>query len=633
MTKGSLGEVIHRIRDLVGPRGAGAPSDAQLVALFADRRDEASFAELVRRHGGLVLGVCRWLLDDYHAAEDAFQATFLVLARKAGNIRKRQSVASWLFGVAYRIAGKARAATARRRAREQEWCPMSRDDPTGDLVWRELRPVLDEEVSRLPDKYRQPVVLCYLENKSNVEAARQLGWSKGTVSGRLARARALLRARLTRRGLALSGGVFAVALAQKATAAVPPALGLSTVKAAALVAAGSAAPAAAVSASVAALAQGAVQAMLMTKIKIVTALVLTIGALGTGAAFFTSSVFGQAPAGIAWETAAATHPLDGAGAGQGADEDNGNDDPAKLKKEIAALKKELAQTKKKLRELTKLAELERARAEAARDQAEAARLEARAQRQKALAELRRAEAAAAQAEAAARRDAEAQRKAAEDALRRARQAIDKADLNRAHTALSEQSLKQIGIALHNYHDANGRFPAHAIYGKNGKALLSWRVAILPYVGHEALYKEFKLDEPWDSPHNKELIAKMPKIYGPPENAENKKHMTFYQVFVGTGTMFEGSVGLRVADIPDGTSNTIAAVEAGKAVTWTRPLDLAYSANKPLPKLGGMFKNGFNILLADGSVRFVKPKFNEKKMRLAITRNDGEPFDLSTLDKE
>jgi RNA polymerase sigma factor (sigma-70 family) len=632
MTKGSLGEVLLRIRGLVGPGGVSAPSDAQLVALFADRRDEASFAELVRRHGGLVLGVCRRVLDDYHAAEDAFQATFLVLARKAASIRKRQLVASWLFGVAYRIAGKARAAMARRRAREQEWCPRPRVDPTADLVWRELRPVLDEEVSRLPDKYRQPVVLCYLENKSNVEAARQLGWSKGTVSGRLARARALLRARLTRRGLALSGGVFAAALAQKATAAVPPALGLSTVKAAALVAAGSAAPAAAVSASVTALAQGAVQAMLMTKIKIVTALVLTIGVLGTGAAFFTSGVLGQGPAGAASEKAAAARPLDGARTDQGADEDNGKDDPAQLKKEIAALKKELALTKKKLRELLRLFELERARAEAERDQAKAARLEARAQRQKAEAELRRATETAAQAEGAARREAEARRKVAEDALRRAQEAVAQAALSDGLVARSAQSLKEIGIALHAYYDVHGRFPAHAIYDKDGNALLSWRVAILPFIDQKALYNQFRLHEPWDSPHNKKLIPKMPRIYGPLANADNKKYMTSYQVFVGAGTLFDGSAGLRIADVPDGTSNTIAAVEAGKAVIWTRPLDLAYSPNKPLPKLGGAFKNGFHILFADGGVSFVKLKYDEKKMRYAILRNDGEPLDVNTLDK-
>jgi RNA polymerase sigma factor (sigma-70 family) len=644
MAKGPLTNVLERIRSLVEPRASGraaAPTDAELLGHFAARRDEAAFTELVRRHGGLVLGVCRRVLDDAHDAEDAFQATFLVLARKAGSIRKQTSVASWLFSVARRIAVKARTASARQRAREQEYFLLYREDlvdDVRDLVWRELRPVLDEELSRLPDKYRHPLVLCYLENKTNVEAARQLGWSKGTVSGRLARARELLRARLTRRGLALSGGVLATVLAELAqnaspcSAAVPTALSMSTVKAATLMAAGHAA-AGAVSAPVAALVKGAVQAMFLTKIKLATALLVTLGVLGTGAAFFTHQVLGQTPAGTGPRAGQGADALDRAAADNAADKSDDEDDPVKLKKEIEKLKKELARTKKKLNDLLKRADLERARAEAARDAEVAARREAIAERQRAEAEVARALAAAEKAQAAARREAEAQRRVAEANFRRAQDAVAKFKKGLDGPALSSESLKHIGIALLNYFDQHGRLPAHAIYSKDGKPLLSWRVAILPYIEQDALYKQFKLDEAWDSPHNKELIAQMPRIYAPLSEADRKKNTTFYQVFVGNGTLFDGSVGLRLSDIPDGTSNTIAVVEGGKAVTWTKPDDLHYSADKPLPKLGGLFKNGFHILLADGSVRFAKSKVNEKKMRLAITRNDGEPLDIATLDKE
>src|SRR5262249_48128930 len=155
---------------------------------------------LVRRHGPLVLGVCRRVLRDRHAAEDAFQATFLILLRRARSLDRRGSVASWLYTVAYHVALRARADAARRP-------PPARPVPQPpEAGWADLQPVLDEELGRLPDSYRAVVVLCYLEGKTNVEAARLLGWPVGTVKGRLARARDLLRARLTRRGITLSAG-------------------------------------------------------------------------------------------------------------------------------------------------------------------------------------------------------------------------------------------------------------------------------------------------------------------------------------------------------------------------------------------------------------------------------------------
>jgi prepilin-type processing-associated H-X9-DG protein len=193
----------------------------------------------------------------------------------------------------------------------------------------------------------------------------------------------------------------------------------------------------------------------------------------------------------------------------------------------------------------------------------------------------------------------------------------------ANRVQSTNNLKQIALAMHNYHDTYGRFPAHAIYGKDGKPLLSWRVSLLPFLDQDGLYKEFHLDEPWDSEHNKKLLEKMPPVFVLRGMEEKNPHKTVYQGFVGTGAFFEGTQGIRITDITDGTSNTIMIVEAAKPVPWTKPEDLTYEADKPLPKLGGHFPNGFNAAYCDGSVRMLSNNLQEKTLRALITRNGGE----------
>jgi RNA polymerase sigma-70 factor (ECF subfamily) len=195
--------------------------DDQLLERFVRLRDETAFEALLRRHEPLVFGVCRKLLYDVHDAEDAFQATFLVLARKAGSVAPPSLLGHWLYGVATRVATRARKA-ALRRAREQSGADLAAVPSAAEKEDSDLAPLLHEEVRRLPDKYRRPVVLCYLEGKTNEEAAHQLQWPVGTVQGRLNRARALLRARLTRRGFALSASLLAAALAPAASAAPSP---------------------------------------------------------------------------------------------------------------------------------------------------------------------------------------------------------------------------------------------------------------------------------------------------------------------------------------------------------------------------------------------------------------------------
>jgi RNA polymerase sigma factor (sigma-70 family) len=612
MAKGHLDKVVGHLRVLVGGRADEDQTDGQLLERFVSCKEEAPFAALVQRHGGVVLGVCRRVLGDEHDAEDAFQATFLVLAKKAGSIRKRASVGSWLYGVAYRIALREKARAARRRAQEQETRPMSPEDPLAAVVWRELRPVLDEELSRLPDKYRDPVVLCYLENMTNSEAARRLGWTKGTVSGRLARAREILRGRLARRGVTVGGGLLAAALGRSAAASVPASLGASAVKAAALAAAGQAAAAAAISTAATAMAEGVLHTMLITKIKMTAAVLMAASVLGGGVALVTHQVMAQKPTDLTQvnrDRPAAT-VRDGSEqadrSGPVADEDRPVD-ATKLQKENEMLKKELERTRQELEELRRQVKDEKARMEKAiRD----ALREAEDNRQEAQ-----------------RRFQIAQQRA-EEAKRMLQLGDEVGPVTR-----SANNLKHIGIAFHSYHDTHQKFPAAAIPDKDGKPLLSWRVAILPWLEQHDLYRSFKLDEPWDSPHNKKLLAQMPAVYAPVKGPDREKGLTFYQVFVGKGTVFEGNTGIRLLDIRDGTSNTILAVEAANAVPWTKPEDLPYSADKPLPKLGGMFKGGFNVLLADGSVHFVKKKFDEKLMRLAITRNDDQPFEFKDLEKE
>jgi hypothetical protein len=197
---------------------------------------------------------------------------------------------------------------------------------------------------------------------------------------------------------------------------------------------------------------------------------------------------------------------------------------------------------------------------------------------------------------------------------------------------SEKNLKQIGLALHSHHDTYKRFPPPAICSKDGKPLLSWRVALLPYLDQDKLYKQFKLDEPWDSPHNKQLLEKMPKVYEPTGVKTKQPHTTFYQALVGPGAAWElqpsrippyNADGLKIPAFRDGTSNTLIVVETRKAVPWTKPEDVAYDPKGPLPKLGEVFEGGFHALFADGSVRFLPAQLRETTLRALITRAAGD----------
>jgi RNA polymerase sigma factor (sigma-70 family) len=273
----SLNTFLAHLRGVLDRRDAGEQSDGLLLELFLSQRDESAFAALMHRHGPMVLGVCRRILGGSHDVEDAFQATFLVLVRRGDSIRPRDQVGNWLYGVACRTALEARRAAAKRRLKERHVVP--RTHPEED-IWSELRPVLDRELVRLPDKYRIPLVLCDLEGVTRKEAAHQLGWAEGTVSSRLSRARELLGRRMKRHGLALSG----VALAEgMAPAALPVSLVVSTVKAVLLTASGQTAAASLFAANAVALTERMVRIMWIVKLKFVAAIVLGVGIMGVAA--------------------------------------------------------------------------------------------------------------------------------------------------------------------------------------------------------------------------------------------------------------------------------------------------------------------------------------------------------------
>jgi RNA polymerase sigma factor (sigma-70 family) len=281
MATGQRGGVIRQLRATLLRDGAGL-SDAELLECWVSRHDEAAFRALLRRHGPMVLGVCRRVLCDLHDAEDAFQATFLVLVRKAGAITRRAQLGNWLYGVAYNTARKARAMSRKRRSKEQEAAARPRPSAPEDEQ-TQARSLLDRELSLLPDKYRVPLVLCELEGTPLKEAARRLGWPQGTVASRLSRGRALLARRLRRHGPALSVLVLTAVLSEAAEAT-PPRLLTATARAAVRVAAGGAAIPA-VSARAAALTERVVQSMLLNKLKrtvglaLLLALGVSVGAL------------------------------------------------------------------------------------------------------------------------------------------------------------------------------------------------------------------------------------------------------------------------------------------------------------------------------------------------------------------
>jgi RNA polymerase sigma factor (sigma-70 family) len=484
--------LAFRDLDRLFRRGTLPPGDGALLECFLAESDETAFEAIVARHGSMVLGVCRRLLRDPHDADDAFQATFLVLVKKARSLRDADRLGPWLYGVATRVATKARAREAKRREYHRA-APVDRLSlENGAAEWIDVRPILDAELSQLPAKLRDILILCLLEGSTAEEAARRLSCPVGTVKSRLARGREALRGRLTARGLA-PGVALAVASAAPDFAfasTVSQTLAQTTARMAGL------APEQ-IPRAVDALTRGVATSMLHKSSVLVAVACGGIVLAGAGLA--------------TWSKSHAT-----------ADEPD---------------------------------------APAGRNTPHAAR------------------------------------------------------------AASIEHLSKISLAFQNFLTVENHFPPPAVYGADGQPKLSWRVALLPWLGHEELYKSFYLDEPWDSPHNKALIARMPDVFTTP-GFPTQAGTTRIQGFTGPGTMFDGVHGVRPADVFDGTSNTLMIAIGREAVPWTSPNDFRVAPGKPLPALDDTDASGAFVGLADGSVRNV-PVDDQALLRRIINRAEGE----------
>jgi RNA polymerase sigma factor (sigma-70 family) len=460
--------------------GTAPLGDGALIGRFVSERNESAFEELVARHGPMVLGVCRRLLRSVHDADDAFQATFLVLAQNAARVRDPDRLGPWLYGVATRVATKVRARAGRHR-HEPLSEAYARDEPTAE--WSDVLPILDAELGRLPVKHRDVLVLCLLQGATAEEASRQLGCPVGTVKSRLARGRDALRARLTGRGI--SPTMAGMLASEAVNSPVPATLTRATLE---TIAGSKVAP------GIVALMKGAVPIML-SKSTVAAALIIGgISLAGAGTA--------------AWmQTSAAQQPGRGGQAPAGPTETTIN------------------------------------------------------------------------------------------------------------------NMKQILLAIHNFAATNDRLPASASYGADGQPKLSWRVAVLPYLDQNELYSRFHQDEPWDSPHNKALIDRMPATFETP-GVLAPRGETYIRGFAGKGAIFEGVQGVAFSDITDGTSNTLMIAVAHESTPWTRPGELPFLPGQPLPALDDSDPAGYRIGMADGSVRSLA-KDEARLLPSLITRAGGE----------
>jgi RNA polymerase sigma factor (sigma-70 family) len=776
-------EVVRAVRRLVEPPRYAQATDRELLGCYLAERDETAFEALARRHARLVRASVGGVLTDPNDIDDALQATFLVLLRRAPETKWDTGLGPWLYGVAHRVAVKLRATALRRPGPLGTADPLALPEPH-DAGLREACDLLHTELDRLPDRYRLPLLLCYLEGQTRDEAAAALGISVGTVKGRVRRGCDLLRRRLTRRGVSLSLGLLAAVATPQPTGAIELTviailrgtcssrafllaremtmrsfLGKAT---AALTAAvlvvglgaglmagggvedppgGKIPPGAAAPAPADGLRFVPADSAVFLHVDVQK---LMSGPLGSAARTSEPKMMEALTAIVKRETSAAPESLESVtvfwprirvtenpgsrvgivlafrkpydkeglvaainkratpggpksvvytpsdrialiltGLGKDYSEPRAADatgplastireaatgkhilvvgvNPAELPAELrnenqpdglqgfrpildadafslvldlgkewvmdlrvqTATPAKAVEAEKALGLFTKL--LQRYLALAPKE------LEIDPEKEPASKDL----SALLNALQTGVKEAKFTTDGTEARLRIAlpgdlhyvsaiAMARAKA-LGGAILSRSSNNLKQIALAMLNYESAYNALPPAAVVDKAGKPMLSWRVLILPFIEQNELYKEFRLDEPWDSEHNKKLISKMPSTYAIPDDTLAKAGETRYRVFVGNGAGFEYIRGAKITDITDGTSNTIMVVTAADAVPWTKPDELAFDPDKNPGKLLGMVDGRtYQAAMFDGSVRAFNKLPAAKTLKAFITRAGGE----------
>jgi RNA polymerase sigma factor (sigma-70 family) len=562
-------------------------ADREALAAFIIHKDESAFALLVQRHGPMVLRVCQRVLHHTQDAEDAFQATFLVLARKAGAIGKTEALASWLHGVAFRIALRARRDAGRRRARERQAAATAGADPAEALAWRDVQVLLNAEIGRLPEHYRSAFVLCYLEGRSRAEAAADLGVEENTLSSRLARARERLRWRLARRGVDLTAVLTAVALASEAAAtALPTGLISNTTRAALFYALRQ--PVTGISNSALQLTNGTIQTMAIIKIKWAVGVLAVGGTLAVGT----------------WGAGQGLGPKPGAAGPPGTEPRE--DRPAAVERSADY-----------------------------------------AQRQRSLANLKKIVFALHNYEAThGRFPADVTDKAGKVLLSWRVELLPYLDEDNLYRQFkrnepwdSEHNLMllakmpdvfRVGFeakgATHTYYqrfaiaglgDAGGSGEGDA--GGVGGGAAGPSGAGFPGPAGPPAGAPPGLGGPGPGIPGMPGMPPGPGSAGPGAGAGDPRN------FGPPGMGMPASAPrfpLRITEVIDGTSNTLGVIEAGPPVPWSKPADIAYDPKQSMPPLTGPFANVRNVATLDGRTHGLRPNLDEKTMRRLIEPNDG-----------
>jgi RNA polymerase sigma factor (sigma-70 family) len=628
-----------------------SPADGALLQRFLAEKDDAAFGQLMKRHGAMLFGMARRMTSSTADAEDVCQAAFLLLARKAPELVVRSSLAGWLVNVVRRLAADLRKMSARRSRHEQASAVQSSTDvePSLLLMNREVSQQMDAALATLPAIYREPLLLCFWQGLSKPEATARLGWKAGTLSGRLARAKTMLQQKLERQGV-----LPAVTLAWLSGAGLSQAL--PTLPTAESMRCWSA-NASQLPPRVSTLVQGAWQTMQLRKWignAAVIALMGVTALMGLGAISYLSAQEAAKPS----ATVSPVKPTEG--------------DHAKLQGRwncVAVVMggrtpEDARKNPEQMRSSTWFAfDEEGIRIGGSPSESKPIKytlktdvtprqlhLEAGVLNLHGIYSVQEGILLLRFAGNSSEPDKMPKSFSLDDKSDGVLFVLQKEKLSHLQSdappvnlgeravptmiGLAHVNCTKLAAAAKQYQKEHNHFPTN-VYDASGKAILSWRVKLLPYLGARELYQKFKLNEAWDSPHNKKLLEEMPEefrytIPGKPLRIDGK---TPFRAFAGKGTLHES--GKQINTIADEENFTFLFVEAAEAVEWTKPDDLAYDPKQPLPKLGGRINNLFLAAFCDGGVRVYEvPTTSEEQVRFfrMITPSGGEKIDAKELER-